>query len=34
MGGKNEAAPAYRPLLLGTFVEKDRFAGGCYRAAN
>jgi hypothetical protein len=24
----------YRPLLLETFVEKDRFTGGCYRAAN
>ena len=24
----------YRPLLLETFVEKDRFAGTCYRAAN
>jgi hypothetical protein len=24
----------YRPQLLETFVEKDRFTGGCYRAAN
>ena len=24
----------YRPLLLETFVEKDRFTGTCYRAAN
>jgi hypothetical protein len=24
----------YRPLLLETFVEKDRFTGACYRAAN
>jgi len=24
----------YRPLLLETFVEKDRFAGTCYKAAN
>ena len=24
----------YRPLLLETFVEQDRFTGGCYRAAN
>lgn len=24
----------YRPLLLETFVEQDRFHGGCYRAAN
>jgi len=24
----------YRPVLLETFVEKDRFAGTCYRAAN
>jgi hypothetical protein len=24
----------YRPLLLETFVEKERFAGTCYRAAN
>jgi hypothetical protein len=22
------------PLLLETFVEQDRFTGGCYRAAN
>jgi hypothetical protein len=25
---------SYRPLLLETFVEEDRFAGTCYRAAN
>jgi hypothetical protein len=25
---------AYRPVLLETFVEKPRFAGTCYRAAN
>ena len=25
---------AYRPVLLETFVEKDRFHGTCYRAAN
>ena len=25
---------AYRPLLLETFVEKNRFQGTCYRAAN
>ncbi len=24
----------YRPILLETFVEKDRFTGGCYKAAN
>jgi hypothetical protein len=24
----------YRPLLLETFVEKDRFFGTCYKAAN
>lgn len=24
----------YEPVLLETFVEKDRFAGTCYRAAN
>jgi hypothetical protein len=24
----------YRPLLLETFVERDRFQGTCYRAAN
>jgi hypothetical protein len=24
----------YRPVLIETFVEKDRFAGTCYRAAN
>lgn len=24
----------YRPLLLETFVEQERFTGGCYRAAN
>jgi hypothetical protein len=25
---------SYRPVLLETFVEKDRFSGTCYRAAN
>jgi Druantia protein DruA len=25
---------AYRPVLLETFVEKSRFAGTCYKAAN
>ena len=25
---------AYRPVLLETFVQQDRFAGTCYRAAN
>lgn len=25
---------AYRPVLLETFVQKDRFAGTCYKAAN
>jgi hypothetical protein len=24
----------YRPVLLETFVESERFAGTCYRAAN
>lgn len=24
----------YTPMLLETFVEQDRFSGGCYRAAN
>ena len=24
----------YRPVLMETFVEKDRFQGTCYRAAN
>ncbi len=24
----------YRPVLMETFVEKQRFSGGCYRAAN
>ena len=24
----------YQPVLLETFVEKDRFAGTCYKAAN
>lgn len=24
----------YRPVLMETFVEKDRFAGTCYKAAN
>ena len=25
---------AYRPVLMETFVEQDRFRGTCYRAAN
>ena len=25
---------SYQPLLLETFVEKQRFAGTCYKAAN
>jgi hypothetical protein len=25
---------AYRPVLLETFVEKPRFSGTCYKAAN
>ncbi len=25
---------AYRPVLLETFVQKDRFPGTCYKAAN
>jgi hypothetical protein len=29
-----EAAYRYRPLLLETYVERGRFAGTCYRAAN
>jgi hypothetical protein len=29
-----EAAYGYRPLLLETYVERGRFAGTCYRAAN
>ena len=29
-----EARYGYRPLLLETFVQRDRFAGTCYRAAN
>jgi hypothetical protein len=29
-----EARYHYRPVLLETFVEKDRFTGACYRAAN
>jgi hypothetical protein len=29
-----QARYAYRPVLLETFVEKPRFAGTCYRAAN
>ncbi|MCL4425465.1 MAG: DUF4338 domain-containing protein, partial [Firmicutes bacterium] len=24
----------YRPVLLETFVERERFAGTCYKAAN
>jgi hypothetical protein len=29
-----QKAYGYRPVLMETFVEKDRFAGTCYRAAN
>jgi hypothetical protein len=29
-----EKTYGYRPVLLETFVERDRFAGTCYRAAN
>ena len=29
-----EAVYHYRPVLLETYVERDRFAGTCYRAAN
>lgn len=29
-----ERTYGYRPLLLETFVEKNRFEGSCYRAAN
>lgn len=29
-----QAHYGYRPVLLETFVEKDRFEGTCYRAAN
>ena len=29
-----QACYKYRPLLLETFVQKDRFRGTCYRAAN
>ena len=29
-----EARYGYRPVLLETFVERERFAGTCYRAAN
>lgn len=29
-----ESRYAYRPVLLETFVQKDRFAGTCYKAAN
>jgi hypothetical protein len=29
-----QAQYGYTPLLLETFVEQDRFTGGCYRAAN
>ncbi len=29
-----EAAYGVRPVLLETFVQSDRFAGTCYRAAN
>ena len=29
-----QTAYSYRPVLLETFVQKDRFAGTCYKAAN
>jgi len=29
-----QAQYGYTPVLLETFVEQDRFSGGCYRAAN
>ena len=29
-----QLAYSYRPVLLETFVQKDRFAGTCYKAAN
>src|SRR5690242_9605637 len=29
-----EQVYGYRPVLLETYVERDRFAGTCYRAAN
>ena len=29
-----QARYAYRPVLLETFVEKPRFIGTCYKAAN
>jgi len=29
-----ERSYSYRPVLLETFVQKDRFAGTCYKAAN
>ena len=32
--GDWHARYGYRPVLLETFVEKDRFRGTCYRAAN
>lgn len=32
--GDWQAAYSYRPVLLETFVQKDRFAGTCYKAAN
>ena len=32
--GQWEARYGYRPVLLESFVEKDRFTGTCYQAAN
>jgi hypothetical protein len=32
--GDWESRYHYRPVLLETFVEKNRFPGGCYKAAN
>jgi hypothetical protein len=32
--GQWQTVYGYRPVLLETFVEKDRFQGTCYKAAN
>lgn len=32
--GQWQTVHGYRPVLLETFVEKDRFQGTCYQAAN
>jgi hypothetical protein len=34
LSGDWQATYGYRPLLLETYVEQERFAGTCYRAAN